>query len=457
MKNALLYCLCFLASSITFSQTVDIEPFLSGLSSPVDIQNVGDDRIFIVEQGGIIKIAHIDGTINAQPFLNISSIVSSGGERGLLGLAFHPDFANNGFFYVQYSNTSGDNQISRFSVSGDPDIADPNSELQLLRVVQPFSNHNGGCIAFGPDGYLYISLGDGGSGGDPGNRAQNLNTLLGKLLRIDVDNPSGGNNYGIPADNPFVGTPNALDEIWAYGIRNAWKFSFDNTDNHIWIADVGQGSIEEINRESDTEAGLNYGWRCYEGSQPFNTSGCPPMNELTFPIAEYTHSGGNCSITGGYVYRGSEFPNEVGYYYFADVCSGIIGTVAPDGTLVNHGSFGGSWVSFGEDMNGALYISSLNGSVYKIIGEELGVASNSAATVMLYPNPSSTNTTLKTTTGFVLNNMIVYNIKGEVVDTANNINNASYKLNTSLYASGVYFVKATTNEGATQTMKLIVQ
>ncbi len=236
-----------------------------------------------MEQGGKIKILS-NGVINPVPFLDISGQISSGSERGLLGLAFHPDYADNGYFYVNYTKQNGDTQVSRFTRDpANPDIADPTSELPIIGYSQPFANHNGGCLAFGPDGYLYIGSGDGGSGGDPGNRAQNINLLLGKLLRIDVDNPSGGNNYGIPADNPFVGNPNAKGEIWAYGLRNPWRFSFDFTDNNLWIGDVGQGNIEEVDRTATTEAGFNYGWRCYEGSQPYNTENCPPQSELTFP------------------------------------------------------------------------------------------------------------------------------------------------------------------------------
>jgi glucose/arabinose dehydrogenase len=218
-------------------------------------------------------------------------LISSGGERGLLGLAFHPDYANNGYFFVNYTNNSGHTVVSRFSVDGaDDNLADPNSELNFMTINQPYGNHNGGNLAFGPDGYLYIGTGDGGSGGDPGNRAQNPLELLGKMLRIDVDNPSGGENYGIPADNPYVGDPNGKDEIWAIGLRNPWRYSFDETTGDLWIGDVGQNAFEEINRVHYTEAGLNYGWRCYEANAPYNTSGCPDMSEMTFPVAAYTES-----------------------------------------------------------------------------------------------------------------------------------------------------------------------
>ena len=229
---------------------------------------LGDDRLFIVEQAGRIKILNSDATINPTPFLNITSLISSGGERGLLGLAFHPDYANNGYFFVHYSNTSGDTQIARYTVDNeDPNIADPTSALLIIDVEQPYSNHNGGCIQFGVDGYLYIGLGDGGSGGDPENRSQNLQTLLGKMLRIDIDNTEGVNNYTIPLDNPFIDNPDALNEIWAYGLRNPWRFSFDRTLMNYGSLMLVKDQIEEINRVTNDAAGLNYGWRCYEGTQ----------------------------------------------------------------------------------------------------------------------------------------------------------------------------------------------
>ncbi len=372
MKNLFYFIPFLLFSTLLIAQDVSIEFFKGNFDSPLSLQHTDDDRLFIVEKGGEIKIIQGDGTVNATPFLNISGIISTNGERGLLGMAFHPDYSNNGYFYVYYTNTSGNTQVSRFSVdSGNPDLADPSSELFLLDYNQPETNHNGGNLAFGPDGYLYIASGDGGGSGDPNDRGQDLGYLLGKILRIDVDNPSGGNNYGIPSDNPFVGDPNALDEIWAYGLRNPWRFSFDFTDNNIWIADVGQTSREEINRANVGEAGLNYGWRCYEGTQPFNTQGCPQQSELTFPLTEYTHAGGNCSITGGYVYRGSVYSDIPGLYFFADFCSGLIGTVDNSGNLVVHGNFSGSWVSFGEDVNKELYIIDFGGDIYQVKGGEL--------------------------------------------------------------------------------------
>ncbi|MDC8000359.1 PQQ-dependent sugar dehydrogenase [Aequorivita todarodis] len=459
MRKLLPSLLFLFLSAFVFAQEVDIELFKSGFSDPLNIQHANDDRLFVVEQGGKIKIIQADGTVNTTPFLDISGQISSGGERGLLGLAFHPDYTNNGYFYVNYTKPNGDTQISRFSVdSGNPDIADENSELPIIGYSQPFSNHNGGCLAFGPDGYLYIASGDGGSSGDPGNRAQNINLLLGKLLRLDVDNPSGGNNYGIPPDNPFVGNPNAREEIWAYGLRNPWRFSFDFTANELWIADVGQTSREEINRVNAGEAGLNYGWRCYEGTQPYNTQNCPPQSEFTFPLAEYTHANGNCSITGGYVYSGSMYPAISNLYFFGDYCSGMIGTVDILGNLINHGQFSGNWVSFGEDVNKELYIVDKGGSIYRITGEPtVGTEDFSMEnTLSMLPNPASEKVTflLKNDT---LQTIQLFDVRGSLVSSEENISSNEKTISIQTLNPGIYFAKITSVKGHTMVKKLILQ
>jgi len=444
-----------------FAQEVDIELFTNGFSNPVNLQHAGDERLFVVEQGGKIKILSLDGTtVNPVPFLDISSEVSCCGEQGLLGLAFHPEYDSNGYFYVDYINTNGDTQVSRFTTQpGAPDLADPSSELPLLTIDQPFSNHNGGSIAFGPDGYLYISTGDGGSGGDPGNRAQNTTLLLGKLLRINVDNPSGGNNYGIPADNPFVGNPAGLDEIWAYGLRNPWKMSFDRSNGDLWIGDVGQGEVEEIDRVSVTDAGLNFGWRCYEGSAPYNTSGCPDIGELTFPVAEYSSgsSTSNCSITGGYVYRGNVYSDIQGLYLFADYCSGLIGTVDDSGNLIEHGNFGGNWVSFGEDVNGELYILNISGgSIYKITGGVLATSDfNEKLQVTMIPNPTSEYINLRMETGKITN-VIIYDLKGSVLFSEENKGISEKNISVKGFTQGVYMVKIIAEDGNSIIKKLAV-
>ena len=459
MKNLLYFIPFFLFSTLLSAQDVSIEFFKGNFDSPLSLQHANDDRLFIVEKGGEIQIIQGDGTVNATPFLDISGIISTNGERGLLGMAFHPDYSNNGYFYVYYTDTNGNTQVSRFSVdSGNPDLADPSSELFLLDYNQPETNHNGGNLAFGPDGYLYIASGDGGGSGDPNDRGQDLGYLLGKILRIDVDNPSGGNNYGIPSDNPFVGDPNALDEIWAYGLRNPWRFSFDFTDNNIWIADVGQTSREEINRANVGEAGLNYGWRCYEGTQPFNTQGCPQQSELTFPLTEYTHAGGNCSITGGYVYRGSVFSDIPGLYFFADFCSGLIGTVDNSGNLVEHGNFSGSWVSFGEDVNKELYIIDFGGDIYKVKGGELANTEDFSLenTLTILPNPASENVTFSFING-TLQTIKFFDIRGSLVSSEENISSNNKVIDVSNLNPGIYFVKITFEKGNTIVKKLIVQ
>ncbi|MCG2420053.1 PQQ-dependent sugar dehydrogenase [Aequorivita sp. F47161] len=459
MKNLLLPLCFFIFSTLVFSQDVSIELFKDNFNQPLSLQHANDDRLFVVEKGGKVKIIQVNGTVNTTPYLDISAQITTNGERGLLGLAFHPNYANNGFFYVNYTDTNGDTQISRFSVdSNNPDLADFNSELPLISYDQPASNHNGGNLAFGPDGYLYIASGDGGGSGDPNDRGQDLIYPLGKILRIDVDNPTGGNNYGIPATNPFVGDPNALDEIWAYGLRNPWRFSFDFTENNIWIADVGQTSREEINRANITEAGLNYGWRCYEGTQPFNTQNCPPQSEMTFPLAEYTHTSGNCSISGGFVYRGSIYTDIYGLYFFADFCSGLIGTVDDAGNLVEHGTFTGSWVSFGEDVTKELYLLDLGGSIYKIKGDEIASTEDFSIenTLSMLPNPASENVSFSLNNE-QLNSISLFDVRGRLIISEENIFNSEKTISISNLKSGIYFAKITSTKAQNIIKKLIVQ
>jgi hypothetical protein len=311
-----------------------------------------------------------DGTqLLPTPFLDIAPIVSCCGERGLLSVAFHPQYAVNGRFYVNYTNTSGHTVIARYSVSGNPNLADPASGSVLLTVMQPFSNHNGGQLQFGPDGYLYIGMGDGGSAGDPNDLAQDPATLLGKMLRIDVD---GGVPYAVPATNPFVGVPGVLDEIWALGLRNPWRFSFDRATGDLFIADVGQNSWEEVDfQPTGSPGGENYGWRRMEGSDCFNPpSGCND-GSLVLPIAEYSHSLG-CSITGGYRYRGPQFPHLRGFYLYGDYCSGRIwGTSERAGSWTTAELVDTTFTisAFGEDEAGELYVthySSSSGAIHRI-------------------------------------------------------------------------------------------
>lgn len=350
--------------------SLSLVPYVSGLDEPVNIAHAGDGRLFVVEKDGYIRVIDENGNLLPVPFLDIDALVgSSGSEQGLLGLAFHPDYANNGYFYVNYTNNSGNTTISRFAVVNEGGQANPNSEQILLVINQPYSNHNGGDIHFGSDGYLYIGMGDGGSAGDPGNRAQNPQNLLGKMLRIDVDN---GNPYAIPPDNPFVNDPNTLDEIWALGLRNPWRFSFDRITNDLFIGDVGQNNWEEIDfQPASSGGGENYGWRCYEGTHAYNTTGCQPYNAYDAPIFEYSHGSG-CSVSGGYRYRGAAYPAMVGHYLLADYCSGSFWSLIADGnggwnSYSYPGLTGFGIVSFGEDNSGELYAANIsNGTIYRV-------------------------------------------------------------------------------------------
>lgn len=376
MKKSILLAALIGAAVSMFAQVdFDLQLVASGFTRPVDIAHAGDGRLFIVEQRGLIKIIDESGQVLSTPFLNIDPRVNSGAnERGLLGLAFHPDYANNGYFYVNYTNNSGHTTVSRFEVSAaNPNVGNPDSELILLTVNQPYSNHNGGDLNFGPDGYLYIGMGDGGSGGDPQNYSQNRQSLLGKMLRIDVNS---GSPYGIPADNPFVNETETRDEIWALGLRNPWRFSFDRQTGDMWIGDVGQNAWEEVDfQPASSTGGENYGWRCYEGFNAYNTSGCNSADTYVRPVHHYANSGSNpgCSVTGGYVYRGEDFPALQGMYIYADYCSGRMWSIKPDGQggWVNQDLyFNGSneYSSFGENHVGELFVATLSlGRIYRLV------------------------------------------------------------------------------------------
>ena len=352
-----------------------LQSFASGFMHPVGIEHAGDrsGRLFILQQEGQIRIINNQGQVLPTSFLDIQPLIVSGGERGLLGVAFHPRYADadNGFFYVNYTRSGdGATVIARYRRSTDnPDIADPLSGVVLLTVAQPFTNHKGGQLRFGPDGYLYIGLGDGGSANDPGRRAQDLTTALGKMLRIDVD---GGSPYAIPASNPFQsqsqGAP--LREIWAYGLRNPWRFSFDRATGDLFIADVGQSAREEINfQPAGAAGGTNYGWRWMEGTQCTGLEGACP-DPFTLPILEYSHALG-CSVTGGHRYRGPAYPALSGYFLYGDFCSGRIWGAT---------NAGGNWTTtellvtglgistFGEDEAGEIYVAVHNtGVIYRIV------------------------------------------------------------------------------------------
>jgi glucose/arabinose dehydrogenase len=356
-----------LASGASAQRLVEVA---GGLTRPVSITHAGDgsERLFVVEQGGMVRVL-VAGELHAEPYLDLTRRTEARGERGLLGLAFHPRFAENGRLFVHYTDRSGTTIVSELRT---PDPAAPRVDAGTERIVlsqsQPYANHNGGQIAFGPDGYLYIALGDGGSGGDPLDAGQDLSTWLGTLLRIDVD---GGEPYAVPNSNPFVGNRSARPEIWAYGLRNPWRFSFDRETGDLWIADVGQNAVEEVNLQSaSSRGGENYGWRLMEGDRCFQPpSGCQD-GTLVLPVITYTHgSGWGRSVTGGYVYRGSELPDLVGRYVFGDFVSGRI--------FVAEGRDGGwtarplldpgfSVSTFGQDEAGELYVAAYDsGRLYR--------------------------------------------------------------------------------------------
>lgn len=340
-----------------------------GVADPVGIvasPNPADKRLYVVEQGGVIRTIK-DKVLEAQAFLDIKSRVESGGEMGLLGLAFDPKVADTNAFYVNYTDPAQNTIVARYKISGQTGRADPSSEKILLKIKQPYRNHNGGNMAFGPDGYLYIGMGDGGSGGDPEKRGQDMNDLLGKMLRIDV---SGDGGYKVPTNNPFAKS-GGKPEIWASGLRNPWRFSFDRKTGDLYIADVGQGDWEEISfQPGSSKGGENYGWRCYEGSHAFKTDGCPSASSLVAPIVEYNHSKDRCSVTGGFVYRGSKFPALDGRYFYADYCTGeIFYSQQTSGVwntvLAADAAFNIS--TFGQGGDGELYVADYgSGAIYQI-------------------------------------------------------------------------------------------
>ena len=358
--------------------SVKLTPIATGLSSPVFVTGPADGsgRLFIVEKTGTIRVV-ARGRLLATPFLSLSRYVSKGGEQGLLGLAFHPSFRTNHKLYVDYTDVAGNTVIREYRASvTSPNRVQLGSGRTLLTIKQPFGNHNGGMLAFGPDGDLYIGMGDGGSGGDPGNRAQSTSTLLGKILRIDVNGRSGALPYRIPSTNPYVGRA-GLDQIWQRGVRNPWRFSFDRATGNLWIGDVGQNSWEEIDRavRTSTGAGRGYdwGWRLTEGFHCFNpASGCSTRG-LHAPRREYSHAvNGRCAVTGGYVYRGTKIAALAGWYVFGDYCSGEVLAVSSTAasrpapvTLFGTGS-GRNVSSFGQDAAGELYVVDLRGTVYRI-------------------------------------------------------------------------------------------
>jgi len=341
------------------------------LSSPVFVTAPAGDtsRLFVVEQGGRIRVLDHD-TLLTTPFLSISGHIVAGGEQGLLSFAFHPQYAQNGQFYVYFTDPNGDIRVVRYRVTADPNVADSTSGDTVLAVVhQPYGNHNGGPLVFGPDGKLYVGLGDGGSGGDPFGSGQSLSTLLGKILRLDVD---AGTPYVNPSDNPFISTSGARGEIWVYGLRNPWRFSFDRSNGDLYMGDVGQGAWEEVNvLTAGSTGGANFGWNVMEGDHCYAASTCN-RSGLVSPVSEYGHSDG-CSITGGYVYRGTLVPDLAGRYLYGDYCSGwvrsfrFVGGRATEALVWSALAVDGGLSSFGEDQRGELYVMTLSGRLYRIV------------------------------------------------------------------------------------------
>ena len=484
MKKLLLLSGCLL-SLISYSQTIALQQVATGFTSAIGIEHPANDaRLFIVQQGGLIRILNPNGIVNTTPFLNLTSLTTASGERGLLGLAFHPNYANNGLFYVNYINSSGNTVVARYSVSANPNVANTAGTI-LMIISQPYSNHNGGTLRFGPDGYLYIGMGDGGSSGDPQGYAQNMSLtqtqvaanpsriFLGKMLRIDVDTTTGSLNYGIPSTNPYS-TQAGKGEIWAIGLRNPWKFSFNRLNGDLWLADVGQNSVEEIDKIASPlpNTGLNFGWRCFEGSAPFSSSigTCPSYASTVAPFSQYnTGTNNSCSITGGYFYTGSLYPNFQNKYFFSDYCSGQIGTVSPSGVI--------TWrytppsaapddyvATLGEDLNGELYVSvstvyssSAPSTIFRIVDTSLSVNNFNKNGLSLYPNPAKTEIFINNSHNIVLSQVKIFDLTGKLVLAKTLENNDVQSINISSISSGMYLISLEDVTGNQFQSKLVVQ
>jgi glucose/arabinose dehydrogenase len=456
----LLFCSLRLRAQVALEQAFPNLTF----ANPVDFQSPrdGSPRVFVVEQAGIIRVfTNLPSASSSSVFLDIRDRVTSGGELGLLGLAFHPRYASNGYFYLNYTASHPlRTVIARYTVSPiNPSSADKNSEVVLLTYNQPYSNHNGGQISFGPDGYLYIASGDGGSAGDPQNNAQNLTNLLGKILRINVNNSSGGRAYGIPPDNPFAGnTTGAREEIYAYGLRNPWRFSFDASTGRLWTGDVGQNRLEEINI---VEKGKNYGWRIMEGTLCYNpSSGCNTTG-LELPVWQYGRSEGY-SVTGGFVYRGTRNPELTGLYVYGDYGTGRIWSLRYDGmnppVNVQIAQLGTNRLSsFGVDQNNELYLCSFDGKIYRFqpsTATSIQAQPDVSTDVTLFPNypqPFNPHTTIRLKIAHPMNvRLSVHSVLGEELRLLfNDVLSAgihSFLFDASRFASGVYFCRLQAGE-----------
>lgn len=478
----ILLILGFVSLSIK-SQTISLQAFGPNFPNPTNMSNAGDDRLFIVDQEGYIRILKANGTTPSYPFLDIEDRVNNqedSWEAGLLGLTFHPNYSSNGYFYVFYVNLENTYSIvSRFTVdSGNPDFADPSSELIILNIPIFFGyTHFGGDLHFDDNGYLYISTGDDGTTeGDTGNFSQNLNSLKGKILRIDVDNPASGKNYGTPNSNPFKndGDPNTLEEIWSIGLRNPAKFSFDSLNGDFWVADVGHTAWEEVNIDLGNNGNINYGWPCYEANTPFNNDtpvSCPSNSSLDFPINTYGHFEPDgifrCAIIGGYRYRGSNQSNLFGKYFFADWCSNEIFILTESGGSWTREHYQPSigiqrWTSFGEGNNKELYVignSGGSGQVYKIVQETLSTGADEFVKFNIIPNPSNNGlVSLDFPNTVLLKDINIYNLQGQKIASKFETNTSkSYNLDLGYLSSGIYIIETISNKGEKSLNKLIIK
>ena len=460
MKINFYIVICFVFGFNLNAQTLELELVASGFNSPLDITHAGDDRLFVVERSGKIKIIDADGNVMPTPYLDIDPIVknvTNQDERGLLGMAFHPDYETNGYFFVNYIDNDGNTNIARYEVdSNDLNVADSESRELILMIEQPVWNHNGGCLKFGPDGYLYIGMGDGGAGNDPNNNSQNRTSFLGKMLRIDIDN---GLPYSIPEDNPFAEDDFTLDEIWAIGLRNPWRYSFDKETGDLWIGDVGQSFLEEIDFQPvDSPGGENYGWRCYEGTDFTNNSSMGNCQEnYVEPVFEVQHQGfsGPCSITGGFVYRGTKYSELVGKYICADYCSGDFYVVESDGQGGWSGSqsakFAHDVSTFGEGSDGELYIASFSsGRIYHLVDKTVTSVDNFPLleSVNVHPNPTSGRTQLDLKSNGLLElDLQLVDMNGKVVLTKTIQVNGNHQemIDMNGLASGSYILNISSN------------
>ena len=481
LVRSLLIAPLLLGAAVTLAQPsppplrLGLTRFATGLVGPVDIAHApGDALLYVVEKRGRIQKITPAGAVLPTVYLDIiPRVYSVGGEQGLLGLAFHPNYVTNGYFYVNYIaniTAGGTTRISRFQrLAGSTDRADPASEVILYTVPQPFTNHNGGSMQFGPDGYLYIALGDGGSANDPGNRAQNLGSPFGKILRLDVDGGTpGGLNYGIPPTNPLVNTPGALPEIWAWGLRNPWRASFDSANGDYWIGDVGQGVWEEVDVMVDSVgANHNFGWRCYEGNHvAVGGATCAAPTAYHAPVFEYAHNNtnGGYSITGGYVYHGTQSPALEGHYVFADYVSGRLWTTKRQGntyTTVRDSVLTRPGISsFGLDSAGELYTCELNAGIISRLTATgpVGLSAVSAVPkLLLSPNPATATCRIELPEAVGADIELISLVTGQTLRrTRSSATTAAATLDVRGLAAGIYGVRAYL-PGRTLTQRLLVQ